>query len=82
MYHTGRVLGHITTVLAKEIWKRMGARCTVLAMSKNSQTLIPPGMLSVSLDRDVDKKEVRRLVEECVLDADYLRDILETPLVR
>ncbi len=60
----------------------MGARCTVLAMSKNSQTLIPPGMLSVSLDRDVDKKEVQRLVEECVLDADYLRDILETPLVR
>ena len=81
-YHTGRVLGYLTTVLAKKIWEELGVRCTVLAMSKNSQTLIPPGILSVSLEENVGKGEVQRLVTEHILEADYLSGILSTQMAR
>jgi len=81
-YHTGRVLGYLSTVLAREIWQELNVRCTVLAMAKNSQTLIPPAMLSVSLERDVDRKDICELVDRYVLETDYLQGILDTPLVR
>ena len=81
-YHTGRVLGYLSTVLARKIWQELNVRCTVLAMAKNSQTLIPPAMLSVSLERDVDRKDICELVDRYVLETDYLQGILDTPLVR
>lgn len=82
MYHTGRVLGYLTTLLAGKIHAELGVGCTILAMSKNSQSLIPPAVLSISLEKAVDEAAVGALVIQYFLEADYLAGILSTQMAR
>lgn len=72
IYHTGRVLGFLTMNLAKAIFAKLGVKCTVIGMTKNGGSLLPPFLLSIETDRDVAYSEIEGIVNEDFLQVDYL----------
>lgn len=76
VYHTGRVLSFLTMNLAKAINTELGVKCTVLAMTKNSHSLIPPYLLSIETNGLTPKDRVEEIVQRQFLDFDYLGTIL------
>lgn len=76
VYHTGRVLGYLTQKLARVISTELGVKCTVSSMTRAGDSLIPPRFLGVSTDKQVDLKAVEKIVEENLLEVDYLKEIL------
>ncbi len=76
VYHTGRVLGYLTLKLARSIGVNLGVRCSVSAMTKCGDTLIPPRFLGISTNKTVDIKDVQEIVEKDFISADYLQEIL------
>ena len=58
--------------LAKAIFNRLGVKCTVIAMTKNSHSLLPPYMLSVEVDQDISADDIRVIVEDDFLQVNYL----------
>lgn len=76
VYHTGRVLNFLVMSLSKAIFKETGAKNTVLAVTKNGGSLVPPFMLSVNTEIDVSRLEIERIVEKYFLDLDYLTGLL------
>lgn len=75
VYHTGRVLGFLTMNLAKAIFNKLGVKCTVIAMTKNSHSLLPPYMLSVEVDQDISSDDIRAIVEDDFLQVNYLNHL-------
>lgn len=82
VYHTGRVHGFLTYHLAKAIFEILGVSCSVYALTKNGQDLIPPDSLIIQLSRKVLRTDVEKVVLEHFLHVDYLRLLLENQLVR
>ncbi|MBY0472869.1 hypothetical protein K2Q00_01105 [Patescibacteria group bacterium] len=76
VYHTGRVMGYLVSKLSKSIAIELNVRCTVSALTRCGDTLLPPAMLHVATSNDVDPVEVERLVEKDMLSADYVQEIL------
>lgn len=81
-YHTGRVFGYLTQRLAKAIANSLGCQCSVIVMTKNSHSLIPPYLLSVKVDRLIDKSKVESVIESDLLSVDYITEILAQSHVR
>ncbi len=75
VYHTGRVLGFLTMNLAKAIYAKLGVKCTVIAMTKNSHSLLPPHMLSIEVDQDVPIDKVKEIVNNDFLQVNYLNHL-------
>jgi len=76
VYHTGRVLGYLTSKLARAISTRLGVKCSVSAMTRCGDSLIPPRFLGISVDREVHLGDIEPIVDSEILSADYLREIL------
>jgi len=76
VYHTGRVLSFLTMNLAKAIHSHFGVRCTVIAMTKNKGSLIPPYKLSVQTEVPLERGEVEAVVATDFCQVDYLSRIL------
>lgn len=72
VYHTGRVLSFLTMNLAKALNKELGVKCTVVAMSKNNYSLVPPYLLSVETDREVREDRVQEIIALNFINVDYL----------
>jgi len=75
MYHTGKVLSHLASRLAKEIFSRFGVKCSVLAMCKNGQSLIPPAVLSISLEREINRETLSQLIAD-YFERDYVSETI------
>lgn len=76
VYHTGRVLSFLTMNLAKALNKELGVKCTVMAMSKNNHSLVPPYLLLVETDRKVQQDRVQEIITLNFINVDYLRHLL------
>jgi S-adenosylmethionine synthetase len=76
VYHTGRVLGYLTSKLAYAISSNLNVKCSVSAMTRAGDSLIPPRFLGVSVSKEVNLKEVELIIEKELLSADYLKEIL------
>ncbi|MCX6793131.1 MAG: hypothetical protein NTY12_03815 [Candidatus Falkowbacteria bacterium] len=81
-YHTGRVMNYLVTILSKAIYDELGVKNSVIAMTKNGSTLIPPYLLSISTGITVDKKDIERLVTKNILEIDYVAGLLRDKQVR
>ena len=75
-YHAGRVLGYLTKRLADSIHQNLDVKCTVLTMTKNQMSLIPPSLMVVDLDQEVDRQLVMDQVERNFTGVDYIAEIL------
>lgn len=75
VYHTGRVLGFLTMNLAKAIFNKLGVKCTIIAMTKNSHSLIPPYMLSIEVDQAVSASEIQEIVDNDFLQVNYINHL-------
>ncbi len=82
MYHTGRVLNFLVMNLARALYDELGVKNTVLAMTKNGGSLIPPFLLSVSTNKAVARGDVQRVVKKYFLDVDYLGRLLAERQIR
>ncbi len=82
VYHTGRVLNHLVEKLSKAIYQKLGARNTVVALTKNGGSLIPPFQLSIEADINLSRAELASVVETDFLKADYLEFILSVHQVK
>lgn len=76
VYHTGRVLGYLTAKLARVISDRLRIKCSVSAMTRFGDSLIPPRFLGISVNHSTNQKEIKSLVESEFLMADYVSEIL------
>lgn len=76
IYHTGRVLGFLTLNLAKALYQELGVKCTVVALTKNSNSLIPPHLLSIETDEAVELTKIKTVVDSNFINVDYLKKIL------
>lgn len=81
-YHTGRVMGYLTDRLAKAIYRDLGLYCTVIALTKNQHSLVPPYRLFVSLDKNVDNQLIEEIVEREMINVDFRREIVNGRFVR
>lgn len=82
VYHTGRVMGFLTTKLARSIYDNLHANCTVVVLTKNGHSLIPPSTIAIQTSSPVDEDCVAALIEECFNQEQYLRWILSERMVR
>lgn len=82
VYHTGRVIGILTSTLARRVFEQLGVRCTVVAMTKNRHSLLPPSFLSVQGNVLPDRVEVERLVSEIFSPDSYLDTVLNPGMRR
>lgn len=82
VYHTGRVYGFLVRKLAMLIHKNFGFPCTVIAITQNGGTLIPPHLLSVSLPVKISRGKLQKIIEENLLHSNYLSEILTTPQIK
>lgn len=76
VYHTGRVFGYLTAKVARAISTRLQVRCSVSAMTRCGDSLIPPRFLGVSVDREVNRTDLESIVEFELLSANYVEEIL------
>lgn len=77
VYHTGRVMGYLTLKLARVVSEAMNTKCSVSVMTRCGDSLFPPHLISVELEgRNIDENVVAKLVDEHVLSADYVEEIL------
>ena len=76
VYHTGRVLGYLTSKIAFAIGNNLNLKCSVSAMTRAGDSLIPPRFLGISVNKKVNLKEVELIIEKELLSADYLKEIL------
>lgn len=81
-YHTGRVLGFLTNKLAKAIYDKLNVKCTIIALTKNGHSLVPPALLNISLSRPVSASELHEVIDTDFLSVDYLSQILSARTVR
>lgn len=77
VYHTGKVMGHLTKKLAESINQKLGAKCTVISLTKNQFSLIPPSNLIINLDKKIDNEQIFKVIKKDFLNADYIKEILE-----
>lgn len=82
VYHTGRVIGVLVSRLARSVFEEMGVRCTVVAMTKNNHSLLPPSLLSVQGDTEVNRLELEKLVSEIFSRDSYLDTVLNPGMGR
>lgn len=76
VYHTGRVLGFLTSKLARAISTKLNVKCSVSAMTRCGDSLIPPRFLGVSVDREVNQRDLEQIVDSELISSNYLREIL------
>lgn len=76
-YHTGRVLGYLTTKLANKIYSKLGVKCTVLALTENGMSLVPPSRLIIQLDREIAAEAISDQIETNFTSVDYVDEILK-----
>lgn len=76
VYHTGRVFGYLTAKVARAISTRLQVGCSVSAMTRCGDSLIPPRFLGVSVDREVNRTDLESIVESELLSANYVEEIL------
>lgn len=76
VYHTGRVLGYLTAKLARAISSRLQVKCTVVALTQCGDSLIPPRLLSVSVNREINRPDLESIVESEFLSANYVEEVL------
>lgn len=76
VYHTGRVFGYLTAKVARAISTRLHVGCSVSAMTRCGDSLIPPRFLGVSVDREVNRTDLESIVESELLSANYVEGIL------
>ena len=76
VYHTGRVLNYLTMKLSKAIYDQLGVKNTVLAVTKNGGSLVPPYLLSIETDQTIDEITVKKVVQESFIEVDYLNELL------
>ena len=81
VYHTGRVLGYLTEKLAKAIYEETGCACNVTSMTKNGWSLLPPYLLSIMVDKRVDKKMIVAIIGKNYINCNYLEEVIEKSLV-
>ena len=77
VYHSGRVLSCLTSNLADAITKKLGAKCTVIAMTRNHFSLVPPSRLIIKLDKKIDRKDILAVIKKDFLGVDYILEILK-----
>ncbi|MFA5184265.1 MAG: methionine adenosyltransferase [Patescibacteria group bacterium] len=76
VYHTGRVLNYLTMKLSKAIYDQLGTKNTVLAVTKNGGSLVPPYLLSIDTDQIIDEMVVKEIVQKNFMEVDYLNELL------
>ncbi|MCX6787127.1 MAG: hypothetical protein NTY93_01210 [Candidatus Kaiserbacteria bacterium] len=76
VYHTGRVLGFLTSKLARAISTKLNVKCSVSAMTRCGDSLIPPRFLGVSVDREVNQGDLEPIVDSEFLSSNYIQEIL------
>lgn len=82
VYHTGRVMGFLTARLAKSIYDNLHTQCTVIIVTKNGHSLIPPSTVSIQTKKVIAEDQVIALINECFDREKYLRWILSERMVR
>jgi len=76
VYHTGRVLSYLTAKLARAISTSLNVKCSVSAMTRCGDSLMPPSFLGVSVNTAAVHEDVCKIVESEFLCADYVKEIL------
>jgi S-adenosylmethionine synthetase len=77
VYFTGRVMGYLSLVLAREIGSELDARCSVTIFTRCGDSLIPPRSIQVSLDRAANRPTIDKIIERVLFDGSYLEKILD-----
>lgn len=76
VYHTGRVYGYMTAKLAKAISEKFSVKCTVTSITRCGDSLFPPYQLIVSINDNVNNKELEFFVQNIIAKTDYIEEIL------
>lgn len=77
VYHTGKVMGYLTKKLAQSINKKLGVKCTVISLTKNQFSLIPPSNLIINLDKKIDDEQIFKVIKKDFLYTNYVKEILD-----
>lgn len=81
VYHVGRVYAFLAQNLAKAIYSEFQTGCSIVAMTKSTQSLRPPHTLRIETERPIAGTDLLPVIEREMLQIDYVNSLLEMPLV-
>jgi S-adenosylmethionine synthetase len=82
VYHSGKVYSHLVTKLATAIATQFSCECTVYAICRNGEQLIPPTNLIIETNAGpLERSQVEDLIEEHLLEEDYLTAIVNSQVL-
>lgn len=82
VYHTGKVMSFLTKNVARAVYQKLSAKCTVTVLTKNGHSLVPPYLLSIETDREINRKDLESVVSHHFIDVDYLGALLTKKWLR
>lgn len=83
-YHTGRVLSTLTGITVKKIYDELNIKCSMHCLTQNKDKLLEPNLLYISVNRNINKKETKRIeeiVKEEFNEETYLEKVLTKIIV-
>ena len=79
-YHTGYVVSFMAQRAVSRIYKELGVRCMIYAITRNRNSLYDPYVFYLSVDNKQDEKKIRKIISS-EFNKDYLDKIFEKELV-
>jgi hypothetical protein len=74
-------MSYITKKIADSINNKFGTKCTVIALTKNQYSLIPPSRLIISSNKHISNKELEKLVKNILNKNDYVIRLLNQKII-
>lgn len=79
-YHTGRVLAYVLNKISSRIYLETGVKNTIVGVTKNKYSLLPPSNLFIYTDKNKDLKKIKNIIKE-EMQKDYLLEILKSRII-
>lgn len=76
VYHTGRVYGYMTLIIAKTIAQELNIRCSVASITKCGDALFPPYKLIITTSTQVNQNKVSQIITNLLKNTDYISEII------
>jgi len=77
VYHSGKVYSYFVKSLAAAVAQKFDCSCTVYAINRNGECLLPPSNLIVETDiGTITKADLRDILEEHLFGVDYLKALV------
>lgn len=79
-YHTGRVLAYVLNKISSRIYSETNIKNTIIGITKNQQSLLPPSELFVYVNKKTSKSKIKNIIQE-EMKKDYLSEILKIKII-